>query len=114
MLTLYVPTAIQLELYEPAPSAVTVLVRRSLPPVKVKVAPTTGVPPLFRTCPVIWPAVEINILVGLGSATAFRVELPQRASLSHPVLPAVIARDFRALAGMVKLPLASVTAEPPL
>ena len=77
-------------------------------------APATGAPPLFNTCPLIWPAVEINILVGLGSATALSVDVPVRASLSQPALPAVIDNDLRALAGMVKLPLASVTAEPPL
>src|SRR5262249_18350812 len=112
-LTVYVPTAIQLELNEPEPSVVTVLVRRSFPPVKVTVA-DTGAPPLLRTCPLIRPAVEIKILVGLGSAAALSVEVPERALLSHPDLPAVIARDLRALAGMEKLPLASVTADPPL
>src|SRR6476646_1593167 len=105
---------IQLELNAPEPSAVTVLLKRSLPPVNVNVAPGTGAPPLFSTCPLIWPAVEIKILAGLGSATAFSVDVPVRASLSHPGLPAVMARDLRALAGIEKLPLASVTAEPPL
>src|SRR5712672_759252 len=99
---------IQLELNAPAPSAVTVLLKRSLPPVNVKVAPATGAPPLFSTCPLICPAVEINILVGLGCATASSVDVPVRASLNQPGLLAVMARDLRALAGMVKLPLASV------
>src|SRR5438270_2504012 len=105
---------IQLELNAPAPSALTVLLKRSLPPVRVRVAPATGAPTLFSTCPLICPAVEINILVGLGCSTASTVDVPVRASLSQPDLPAVIANDLRALAGMVKLPLASVTAEPPL
>src|SRR5258708_235545 len=104
---------IQLELNAPAPSAVTVLLSRSLPPAKVKVAPATGAPPLFSTCPLIRPAVDTNIFVGLGSATEFRVDVPVRASLVHPDLPALIVRDLRALAGMEKLPSASVTAKPP-
>src|ERR1043166_3774520 len=97
---------IQFELNAPEPSVVTVLLRRSLPPVKIKVAPATGAPPLFNTCPLTWPAVEMKILVGLGSAAALSVAFPVRASLSQPVLPAVIASDLRAPAGMEKLPLA--------
>src|SRR6516225_1035348 len=99
--------AIQPELYAPLPSVTTVLVARNLPPLKVSVAPATGAPPLLRTSPLIRPAVDTKIFVGLGSAVAFSVDVAKRALLCQPVLPAVIASDLRAFSGMVKLPLLS-------
>src|SRR5262249_62365042 len=70
-------------------------------------------PPL-RTCPLRRRAVEMKVFVGLGSGFAFRVEVAVRGLLSHPVFPAVMAGDLRADAGMEKLPLLSVTADPAL
>lgn len=93
-------------------SVCTVFVSRSVPPVKVTLAFPTGAPAESVTVPLIRPAVEAKIFVGLGSEIELRVAVAVRASLSQPVFVAVIAEELRAGAEKVKLPLLSVTAEP--
>jgi hypothetical protein len=74
----------------------TVFVCRNLPPLKTTVAPVIGIPALSRTKPVMRPAVDIQILLGLDPAVVFGVEVTVRALLIQPGLLAVIATELLA------------------
>lgn len=90
----------------------TVLLTRSVPPMKVMLALATGAPAESVALPLMCPAVETNIFVGLGSAVELSVAVAVRALLNQPVFIAVTAEELRAGAGKLKFPFTSVRAEP--